>query len=196
MATKNELALLISRGDEQAFSKVYFSLLPKLRPFVLKFTRSEADTQEIIQETFTNIWLHREKLAAVDQIEAWVFRVASNCCYNYLRKQVITEKASAVLLHRATPYCDNTAEKIQYNELTSLIDDIVEKFPERRKDIYIMSRVQGMSIPEIADTLGISPNTVKNTLVHSLKQIKESLKHHGFCIGGLVLLASAWYIFN
>lgn len=191
MVHHENIALLISQGNEKAFTQAYFLLLPRLRPFVLRLTRSDEDTQEIIQDTFATVWKNRAKLQHVDNIEQWVFKVASHLCYNYLRRKLTGQKVYDEISVHTEWFRENTKEKIYSEELAALVEETIEGFSDRRKQVYVMSRVEGMKIDEIAASLDISPNTVKNTLVHTLKQIRQNLKFHGFHISVLFMMMSA-----
>lgn len=174
--THNEKLLfrLIAEGDEKAFDTLFNLYLPRLYPFIIKFTRSEQAAQEIIQETFIRVWLSRDKLTEVENPGGWLFKVTSNECYSYLRKSVLNNKFSNILSTEPDPV-NATHEEVDLKELNRLIGEAVNKLPPQRKKIYQMSRDQGKSIPEIAAALNLSPNTVKNALVTSLKYIREYL---------------------
>jgi RNA polymerase sigma-70 factor (ECF subfamily) len=178
-----------AEGNEQAFTTLFNLFLPKLYPFILKLTRSESAVQEIIQETFIKVWLNRDKLAEMENPGGWLFRVASNKCYDHLRERVLNDKFFKPITSeqdiKNAPH-----EGLDAKELKSLVGEAVHKLPAQRKKIYQMSREQGKTIPEIAEALQISPNTVKNALVISLKFIREYLARHGmiFFILDLFLL--------
>lgn len=82
----------------------------------------------------------------------------------------------------------NTIQTIRINEIKKLVAQAVAQLSEQRKRIYLLSRNEGMTIPEIALALQISPNTVKNALVISLKQIREYLARHGYTLSVLAIL--------
>jgi RNA polymerase sigma-70 factor (ECF subfamily) len=169
---------LTAEGDEKAFADLFNLFLPKLYPFILKLTRSESVVEEIIQETFIKVWLNRDKLAEMENPGGWVFTVASNKCYDHLRARALKDKLFVSAADE--PAGSNfTHEWLDLKELKRLIQLAVNDLPEQRKKIYLMSRDQGKTIPEIADDLQLSPHTVKNTLVSSLKAIRDYLARHG-----------------
>lgn len=172
--TYNEKMLfcLVAEGDEQAFGRLFNLFLPKLYPFIIKFTRSEAATQEIIQETFIRVWLNRDQLDQIDNPGGWLYKVASNECYSYARKKALNNKFSNDIA-MATEPVQVPQHEMDLKELNRLIQEAVNKLPAQRKKIFQMSRNQGKSIPEIATELQLSPNTVKNALVTSLRSIRE-----------------------
>jgi RNA polymerase sigma-70 factor (family 1) len=175
---EKQLFLQVSAGDERAFEALFNTFLPKLYPFIIKFTKSEQAAQEIIQETFIRVWLSRDKLSEIDNPGGWLFKVASNECYSYLRKSVLNNKFFNPLTIEPDPI-NTTQESFALKELNRLIGEAIDKLPAQRKKIYNMSRAEGKSIPEIAAILNISPNTVKNALVASLKFIREYLVKYG-----------------
>jgi RNA polymerase sigma-70 factor (family 1) len=174
--THNEKMLFtqVAEGNEQAFGELFHLFLPKLYPFIIKFTRSPAAAQEIIQETFIRVWLNRDKLEEIDNPGGWIYKVASNECYSYARKKALNSKFSNDMAKAKEPV-QVTQEEMDGKELNRLIQKAVNKLPAQRKKIFQMSRNQGKTIPEIAAELQLSPNTVKNALVTSLRSIREYL---------------------
>lgn len=187
----NEQLLLkqIAEGDEQAFAVLFYRYLPVLQPFALKFTKSADAAEEIIQDTFLRVWLNRDKIEGVENVKAWLYRYASNECLNYLRKALNQAKAIDNMEIDHPKQSNITTETINLNDINALVTEAVDKLPQQRKKIYQMSRNEGMNIPEIAEALDLSPNTVKNALVISLKTIREYLNKHGVVLSTLAYIA-------
>jgi RNA polymerase sigma-70 factor (family 1) len=173
-----QLFLQVAGGDEKAFETLFNAFLPKLYPFIIKFIKSEPAAREIIQETFIRVWLSRDKLSEIDNPGGWLYKVASNECYSYLRKSILSNKFLNPITVEPDPV-SSTHENLALKELNRIIGEAINKLPAQRKKIYRMSRDEGMSIPEIASILNLSPNTVKNALVTSLKFIREYLVKYG-----------------
>lgn len=187
----NERLLLkqIAEGDEQAFAVLFYRYLPILQPFAVKFTKSAAAAEEIIQDTFLRVWLNREKLEDIQNVKAWLYKYASNECLNYLRKELKQAKAIDNLSIDHPVLSNTTVDAINLNDINYLIAQAVEKLPDQRKKIYQMSRSEGMNIAEIAASLQLSPNTIKNALVISLKTIRAHLGKHGIALSVLTYIA-------
>jgi RNA polymerase sigma-70 factor (ECF subfamily) len=184
---EKELFSGIAAGNETDFTTLFNLFLPKLHPFILRFTRSELATQEIIQETFIRVWLSRDKLADIENPGGWLYKVASNECYNYVRKDVLNSKFSNVITGD-NQTVNTTHEKLDARDINHLVTEAVYKMPSQRRKIYLMSRDEGKTIPQIAAALQISPNTVKNSLVTSLRFIREHLVKHGVVFYLFILL--------
>ena len=183
---------LIAKGSEEAFSALFYQYLPILQPFVVRFTKSSFAAEEVIQNTFIKIWLSREKLEDVENVKSWIFKYASNECLSYLRSQKQKDKVLLEALSSAGPnyqQCDDTAEAVKVNEINQLVSEAVHQLSSQRRKIYLLSRNDGMTIPEIALELQLSPNTVKNALVISLKSIRGYLSKNGYAFALLAFLS-------
>lgn len=178
----------IVAGNEQAFSILFFKYLPVLQSFAYKFTKSEHATEEIIQDTFLRIWLNRDKLEQVENVKAYLYKYVSNECLSYVRKKLKEEKAIDLLKNAHSDTENSTMDAIHLNEINRIVAAAVDKLPQQRKKVYELSRGEGKTIPEISDILGVSPSTVKNTLVIALKNIRENLLQHGIALFLLVFI--------
>jgi len=179
----NEKSLLdqIAQGDEAAFSTLFYGYLDILQTFIMKLTRSATDTEEVVQETFMRLWMGRDKLTEVRSLHAWIYTIAANECYKFLKKRSSREQGLAPIDHlgEADRGDDAVVEGLDLKEVHQLVIQAVGRLPAQRRRVYQMSRDEGMKIGEIAELLGISPNTVKNTLVMSLGFIRKYLAERG-----------------
>jgi RNA polymerase sigma-70 factor (family 1) len=167
----------IAAGDEEAFRQLFHHYNKLLRPFVVKLTRSTQAAEEVLQEVFLKIWLHREKLVDVENPRAYILRIVSNESMNYLRALVkdhrlIEEIGQSPIVESPSP-----EQSIFYRETEQLIDEAIGQLPQACRQIYRMSREQYKRIPEIASELNLSNHTVKNQLVKALRIIRLRIAH-------------------
>lgn len=175
---ERELILEIVDGNEKAFSTLFLSYISTLKSFALRFTRSEHAAEEIIQEAFVRIWLNRDKLEHVENIKAYIYKYVSNECLSHIKKKARENKVIGLFNSSQTDSDNVTMDSVHLNEIHRIVMDAVEKLPLQRRKVYQLSRGEGKTIPEIAQILKLSPNTVKNTLVVALRQIREHLIEH------------------
>lgn len=171
----NELMLFrqIADGNEQAFRLVYLHYYKKLYGVIFHTTKSAHITDEILQETFSRLWEHRYTLAEKEYNGSWLFRVAANLAYDYLRKAAYEKKLYTLLLeNQATSSTDNVTRHMEQYDSTGLLHEAVSRLPEQRQLIFRLSRMQGLNHQEIADQLALSPHTVRNQLVKALKSVR------------------------
>lgn len=176
---EKELLSRISEGDEAAFSILFYRYLGRLRPFISKYTRSDADLKEILQETFVRIWLNRDKLPAVENPAAYIFRIAANQYHLKLRKDLAEQKALGGYKNSIQDSADTTINFYHSKQIQQLVQEAVSKLPAQRRKIFLMSRQEGLTFREIATQLNLSPKTVKNTVFAALTDIRAHLAAAG-----------------
>lgn len=170
---ETELFSMVSKGDQKAFNEVFDLFEPRLFAFVCKLTRSKVAAEEIVQELFIKLWTTRKRLAEVKNPRAYIFSMAANFTFNYLKK-VARESTLAEKVRQKSPTFSNvTEEVIHFLETQKLVMEAVEQMPAQRKAVYLMSREGGLSKEEIAQKMNLSPNTVRNHLSESLRVIRK-----------------------
>lgn len=172
---KDTFARLIT-GDHAAFEAIFIHYTKRLFPFILKMTRDESSAEEIMQEVFISIWTKREKFAAVDNYQGYIFQITTNQTINYLRSQARTHIRLNNLARKIVETENSTEEKIDLRQSEAIVKEVIESLPPQRKLIFKLSREQGLSHDQIADQLHISKNTVKNQIMEAMRMIKEQLE--------------------
>lgn len=189
LPNEKELFALIAQGDQAAFTKIFDHYEPRIFPFVLKITRSEMFAEEIVQELFIKLWTNRASVAEVENPRSYIFRMATNRTYNYLKMQarrtLVEEKGSAFAILDE----NSTEDFIDFKQTEETINKAVEALPDQQKKVYILSRRIGMSAEEIAVQMNISPKTVKNHLTEALRSLRMQLQNSpGSAIALIVFL--------
>ena len=177
--TDRDLFARIAGGDEDAFETVFHSYNKTLFTFILSLVKVDADAREIIQEVFLKLWLKRETLSEIDNPGGWLYTVAANTAYNFLKKEArYALRLKAVGEGNQMPLSD-IHEAFDTRDVLAMIEEAVEKLPQRRRQVFRMSRMEGHSRKEIAEELGISENTVRNQLADSVKFIQDYIRKNG-----------------
>lgn len=159
-----------------AFDAIYHKYCHKLYEFVHRYLKQKEDTREIVQEVFIRIWESRSKIDAYSSFEAYLFTIAYNSTISMLRKRLTESRSKAYLMSlQLTEQVDDVINELQYHELENHLNSSISQLTPRQREIYRLSRTEGMSHREIAEKLNISENTVKNHLVTSLKYLRSRL---------------------
>lgn len=181
-----ELFALIAEGDEPAFEQLYNLYLPELYPVIFNIVKSELLVKDIIQELFLYLWMDREKLNGVDQPRNWIFRIAYNRSYSWLKKQIVRERAAQQM---STEEAENaTEEAVHFSEAARLVLAAINELPPKSQQIYRLSREAGLKPSAIAEQLGMDVQAVKNSLYRSGKALKVALASKGIVVPIALLL--------
>jgi RNA polymerase sigma-70 factor (family 1) len=172
---KNESLLVhnLSKGNLLAFNTLYKEYSGRLYRFALGYLKSEAEAEELVQEVFTKIWEKRADLKKELSFKSFLFTIAFNIIRKHFRtKAYLSEYFKTGIISDLDM---QTSQKITYDSLYQYITELVNQLPARRKEIFIKSRFEGLSINEIAEKLKISHKTVENQLTEALKFIRTNL---------------------
>lgn len=163
----------LKKGDIRALEQLYDMLHKRLYAFLFKIIRNQEVVEDIIQSTFIKVWDNRNKLSTEKPLDAQVYVIAKNLLLNYIKRQNIEKKVIEVLTHQ------NKGKEIQnqinYNETLNIYHNAIEKLPPKRKEIYKLRNLEGLSNKEIAQRLSISNNTVENQLSKANNFIRKNL---------------------
>mgnify|MGYP006295800143 CR=1 FL=1 len=178
---------LLKQGDLMAFDAIYEKYCERLFGFVLQYIKQENDAEGIVQEVFIKIWESREKIDTSASFETFLFTIAYNTTINLLRKRINEQKYLEHLKNRQQIlHANQIIDEIHYRELNQQVAELLKQLSPRQKEIYLLSREQGLTHEEIAQKLQISPNTVKNHLVSVLAFLRSKLDT-GLVINALFL---------
>lgn len=162
----------LGKGDHKAFDMLYIQYSPRLKHFLTGFIKNRDEASDMTQDIFYKIWTNRETISKVDSFKAYLFRMARNMIYDYYEHSLIEENYQQKEQRRST-YDDLIEEELYARELSLLIDIAVEKMPPQRRNIFIMSRKDGLSNEEIAQRLNISKRTVENHMTQALAELRK-----------------------
>lgn len=172
----------IAENDEDAFCMIFERYKHRFYGAALKMTRSPELAEEIVQEVFLTLWLHRASLAAVKNPESYLFTIVYNAISQQFRK-IAREKTARQKASAEWTVSECSTEQIMVEkEHRHLLQNIIRELPTQQQLIYKLSKQEGLNREQIATQLRISPNTVKNHLLKAMKYIRANLPKEAFVL--------------
>ena len=165
--------------NDESFKRLFDNYKNRLYGYVLAIARSPYTAEEITQEIFIKLWLCRDVLHKVDNLDGYIFTMARNGTLNHLRKAAYDVKLLHELQERAMPVNNNVEERALLSEYDEMLRDALRMLSPQRRLVYQLSRDRGLNHEEIADQLHLSRNTVKNHMVEALRFIRHYLGDQG-----------------
>ena len=175
---ENELKVLIEKmkaGDRESFNQIFRRYYTPLTRFCVRFVADGDQSAEIVQDLFVKLWTNREKLTFNTSFESYMLRSVRNSAITYINK----ERAHAETHERI--YADESdandpSETLQSNNLEASYRKVLANMPEKRREVFLASRFDGLKYAEIAEKMGLSQKTVEAHMSAAIKQLKEGLK--------------------
>ena len=163
----------IREGNEQSFEQAFHMHYAVLCGYANKLLKDLDEAEEIVQETFYKIWEKREQLEITISFKAYVFRAVHNACLNYLKHQKVRKAyADHVEANHEEAANHDPAEQ---NELEQHVVEALDALPEKCREVFELSRFEGLKYKEIAERLEISEKTVENQMGKAFKILREKL---------------------
>jgi RNA polymerase sigma-70 factor (ECF subfamily) len=173
-----ELALRIKFGEQEAYQELFERYAPKIYHFSFTYLKSKVDAEELVQDVFLKIWDKREILDATQNVKAYIYKIAINTIYDFIRRKNADNKFNNDARVNFNSASNNTWDTIVYKEMQSTLSEVVALMPEQRRRVFLLSKEEGLSNDEIALKLELSKRTVENQLYRSIGFLKEQLKNH------------------
>lgn len=160
---EKKLLLRVAEGDERAFCVLFEQYHRLLATHVMRITRSQELTEEIVQDVFLKIWMSREALSGIQDLRAYLYIVSKNQALNSLKKAA---RERVILSDKDWELVESSFSVSQSEEPDryDLIDEAINRLPPRQQTVYLLSRHERKKYSEIADQLGLSRETVKKYL--------------------------------
>ena len=174
-------------GDAFAFEWLFEQYSSKLFHFVNKYLNNKEESEEIVQDVFLNLWKHKKEIRSGEAFKSYLYQIALNHIRNYFIKKQIREKHKQLIAQEYLAVNDSEIEKPDYASVIGRVDQLIEQLPEKRREIFLLSRKEGLDIAEIAHYLGISESTVKNQISSAIAFLKGEVKKEG--LSGLLYLS-------
>ena len=177
---ENELKLLVEKmkaGDRGSFNLLFRRYYSPLVRFCVRYVADADQAAEIVQDLFVKLWTNREKMAFNTSFESYMLRAVRNAAITFINK----ERAHAETNERI--YVDESdandpSETLQSNNLEASYQKVLATMPEKRREVFLASRFEGMKYTEIAEKLGLSQKTVEAHMSAAIKQLREGLKEY------------------
>lgn len=172
-----QLVTAIKKDDHYAFDQIFRKYGPALFSFVVSILKDRFEAEEAVQDVFFKIWEKRRDLDTSLSFKSYLFTIALNTTKNIYRRKLQEEKYKQGVAIELKINQTSDIDAIEYRNLLDYIDKIIEKLPPARREIFILSKKDGLKNPEIAKLLNISEQTVKNQLVSAMKFLRaEAVK--------------------
>lgn len=174
----NVLISDLINDDRDAFCTLYAKYRSKLRLFIIRFLNSADMADDICQDVFTIIWINRKFLDVEASFQAYLYTITRNRILNFIRDSAHMQSLDESILAQAIDAGEDTLARITTGELEEALAQAVEHLTGRQKEIFLMSRNQGLSHREIAQKLNLSASTVNDHITNALKAIQGHLRKH------------------
>jgi RNA polymerase sigma-70 factor, ECF subfamily len=163
----------LKQGDTDAFKQIYLTYSPRIFNFCRKLLPDVDDATDVVQKTFTTLWEQRSQIDESKDLLKYIYGIARFNAYSAFREHLFHKLSfDRDFENNAHLQANTTDDDTIFNELQNVLTSIIDKLPDKRKEIFKLNRFEGLTYVEIAQKLHISENTVDTQMRKSLDFIK------------------------
>ena len=171
---EKELLLQLANGSEKAFTAIFYHYRGKLYHYIFTITSSREMAEDTVHDVFLKIWNARQKLASIENMNAYLYRVCHNEAISGLRRMAKETLILAELQQESMLFLTDVDPASQ-REIRASIQQAVNKLSPQQRKIFLLSRQDGLKHKQIAEQLGVSINTIKTHLGQALRFLREEV---------------------
>jgi len=171
---ERNLLLQIADGSEVAFRELFDHYHRRLFAYLYKVTRSRELAEDAVQDIFLKIWSMRQKLPEIENVQAYLRRMAHNQALKGFQA-VAREGLVEGELARQRSAHGSADDGLLSKEIQQFINRLIDQLTPSQRRVFLLSREEDLPQQEIADRLGLNLVTVKRHMVDALKAIRGGL---------------------
>lgn len=168
------------------FENFYITWYSRVKYFARDYVLSEEEAENIAQDVFLEFYQKRDSLDFHINLIAYLFTSVKNKCIDYLRRKLLEQEAAAKMQEEFDLSFRMKFDSLEAFNLEGLLEDniknIIEKalesLPERCREIFVMSKIEGKKQKEIAEELNVSIKTIECQMTIAYKKLREELKNY------------------
>ena len=162
-------------GESQAMEEIFEHYKGPLFSLIYRYTNNRQATEDLLQDVFIKVFTHIKDVQKMETFVAWVYRIALNACYSYLRTRQGRFR-QAVSLSEVEGRREEAISNHDEESLERPLGEAIQELPEGLKTVLLLHDVQGFKHEEIAQILGFTVGTSKSQLFKARMRVREYLK--------------------
>ncbi|MHA7110037.1 RNA polymerase sigma-70 factor [Sunxiuqinia elliptica] len=170
----------LAKSNKQALEELFNYYYPRLYNFSKSFLKLEDGIDDVLQEVFLKIWHNRAEIKRSESFNSYIFTITRNLLLNELRSRLNNQKLRDRILEASVAEEFLSMGNVEYDELKEKVEEIINELPQKQREIFRMSRIEGLSHKEIAEKKSISTKTVEYHIGQSISMIKSRMETLGF----------------
>ena len=170
----------IKRGNKQAFKKLFDDYYPILCVFSNHYIEDKEVCKDIAQDVLLAYWERKEDFNDILKVKSFLYTVTRNEIFNLFKHQKVEQEYEDKIMKAQLigDLCDEDTsllENLYYKEVLLLVKMALDQLPPKRRQIFEMSRFEGLSHKEIAEKLQIPLRTVEDHIYKTLTELRKVL---------------------
>ena len=171
-----ELISRLKKDDHDSFQQLFDRYSHTLFRFSFCYLKSKEAAEDVVQEVFMKIWNRRNEIKNDTSFQSYLFTIALNAVRKHFNKLSRQNELKHDILLEFSESKSRFDDKPDYQALLDKLDDLVDRMPEKRREIFIKKKIEDKSLKEIAEECSITPKTVEYHITEAMKFLKTEFE--------------------
>jgi RNA polymerase sigma-70 factor (ECF subfamily) len=172
----------LKKGNLKIFEQLFRDHYKQLCDFANKYLQSYDSAEEVVQDIFYQIWKKRNEIIIKSSLKSYLYTSVKNNCLQQIRVHNLDLKYETYYKSHYNDEGIDPVDELKAKELNEIITTALNSLPEKCRQIFEMSRYEGLKYHEIANKLSISIKTVEANMGKALKHFRIYLKDYAEAI--------------
>lgn len=165
-------------GDHKAFVEIYHRYKLRLAGNLFRMLKSQELAEELLQELFVRLWEHREHIDIEKSIKSYLFRIGENLIRDTFRKAAKDKKLQQHFTNAIAETYSHIEELMIASEMRAELYHAIELLPPKRREVFILCKLESKSYEEVSQLMKISTGTVNDHIRRANRFLKQYLTSH------------------
>jgi RNA polymerase sigma-70 factor (ECF subfamily) len=171
-----ELISRLKKDDHDSFQQLFDRYSHTLFRFSFCYLKSKEAAEDVVQEVFLKIWNRRNEIKNDTSFQSYLFTIALNAVRKHFNKLSRQNELKHDILLEFSESKSRIDDKPDYQALLDKLDNLVDRMPEKRREIFIKKKIEDKSLKEIAEECSITPKTVEYHITEAMKFLKTEFE--------------------
>ena len=173
--TESDLIIGLKKDNHDSFQRIFERYSQPLFKFSLSYLKSKEAAEDVVQEVFIKVWNNRKSIKTDTSFQSYLFTIALNAIRkNFNKLTRLNELKHDILIKFSNKFDfdDNT----DYQSLLDKLDELINRMPEKRREVFIKKKIEEKSLKEISKELDITTKTVEYHITEAMRFLKQEFK--------------------
>ena len=181
-------------GSQAAFRELYICYRDPLLHYCKRYLNDEAGAEDVVQDIFMQLWETHDTLNIISSFSGYLYTAAQNRMLNMFRHFDIHARYAKNVLMKGNDSTVETEDSILCDDYAKLLNELIDALTPMQKEVFRLSRIEGLSYREISERLQISVPAVQKHASLALKKIKKNLEQHAGIYFQSVMILFAFFL--
>ena len=172
--TKTKNISTLNKSDFEEVFKTYFK---PLTAFAYKFVKDTDEAKSIVHDVFMKLWEKRDDIDMSRSVKSYLFTSVNNRSLNFIRDHKKFTHEELIIENQHDKHWE-IADELSALDIQKKVDNTLNKISPKAKEVFQMSRNEGLKYKEIAEKLNVSVKTVETHMSTALKELRKNLKEY------------------